>query len=80
MLTNNTNYGGVSFGLAFSLTNVTAAQKNAWYIINDGMATATPQGIPTYADADAPNSTLYFSSTASKLVWKDSSGVVNNLY
>lgn len=36
--------------------------------------------IVTLADADAPNSTLYYSSTQSKLVWKDSGGVVRNLY
>lgn len=36
--------------------------------------------IPSLADADAPNSTLYYSTTQSKLVWKDSGGVVNNLY
>lgn len=36
--------------------------------------------VATIADASAPNSSLYFSSTASKLVWKDAAGVVNNLY
>lgn len=36
--------------------------------------------IPELADADAPNSTLYYSTTASKLVYKNSAGVVNNLY
>jgi hypothetical protein len=34
----------------------------------------------THSDSDAPNSSLYFSSSQSKLVWKDSGGVVNNLY
>lgn len=34
----------------------------------------------TIADADANNNTVYYSSTASKLVYKDASGVVNNLY
>ena len=32
------------------------------------------------ADADAANNTIYYSTTASKLVYKDSGGVVNNLY
>ncbi len=32
------------------------------------------------ADASAPNSSLYYSTTASRPVWKDSGGVVNNLY
>lgn len=36
--------------------------------------------VATIADASAPNSSLYFSSTASRLVWKDAAGVVNNLY
>jgi len=34
----------------------------------------------TLADADAENNSIYYSSTASKLVYKDSGGVVNNLY
>lgn len=36
--------------------------------------------IPTSTDADASNSTLYYSSTQGKLVWKDSSGTVHVLY
>ena len=36
--------------------------------------------VASMADADAPNSTLYYSTTASKLVYKNSAGVVNNLY
>jgi hypothetical protein len=32
------------------------------------------------ADADAPNGSLYYSTTASKPVWKDSGGVVTSLY
>ena len=44
------------------------------------MAISHPLQLPTLADASAPNSSLYFSSTASKLVWKDSGGTVNNLY
>ncbi|MCA9496851.1 MAG: hypothetical protein KC589_07935 [Nanoarchaeota archaeon] len=39
-----------------------------------------PQIIPTYADSAAPNSSVYYSSTQSKLVYKDSGGTVNNLY
>lgn len=39
-----------------------------------------PLAIVAYADADAPNSTLYYSTTQSKLVWKDSGGTVRNLY
>lgn len=36
--------------------------------------------IVSLADSAAENSTLYYSTTASKLVWKDSGGTVNNLY
>lgn len=32
------------------------------------------------ADVSAPNDSIYYSTTANKLVYKDSSGVVNNLY
>jgi len=32
------------------------------------------------ADANAPNNSIYYSTTASKLVYKNSAGVVNNLY
>jgi len=34
----------------------------------------------TSADAAAPNNSIYYSSDASKLVYKDSGGTVNNLY
>ena len=32
------------------------------------------------ADSAAPNNSMYFSTTANKLVYKDASGLVNNLY
>lgn len=31
-------------------------------------------------NASAPNGTIYYSTDANKLVYKDNSGVVNNLY
>lgn len=34
----------------------------------------------TSTDADAPNNSIYYSSTQNNLVYKDSGGVVNNLY
>lgn len=34
----------------------------------------------TLTDAAAPNGSIYFSSTASRLVYKDAAGTVNNLY
>lgn len=69
-----------ALGTNYSYSTATALQANAWYIFNDKLATSTPQNFPSVADANAPNSTLYYSSTATKLVWKDSGGVVNNLY
>ena len=39
-----------------------------------------PLEITSSADADAPNGSLYYSTTQSKLVWKNSAGAVNNLY
>lgn len=35
---------------------------------------------PSMADSSAPNNSIYYSTTASKLVYKDSGGTVNNLY
>lgn len=35
---------------------------------------------PQMSDAKAPNGTIYYSTTASKLVFKDYSDVVHNLY
>lgn len=32
------------------------------------------------ADADAPNNSIYYSTDSTKLVYKDSLGVVNDLY
>lgn len=34
----------------------------------------------TSTDAAAPNNSIYYSSTQSKLVYKDGGGTVNNLY
>lgn len=47
------------------------------------LASVGPLGevrLATIADASAPNGSLYFSSTQSKPVWKDTSGVPNPLY
>jgi hypothetical protein len=37
-------------------------------------------GVGSIADGDAPNSTIYYSTTQSKLVYKNSAGTVNVLY
>lgn len=36
--------------------------------------------MPSIADAKAVNNSLYFSTTQSKLVYKDAGGTVNDLY
>lgn len=35
---------------------------------------------PSLADGDANNNSVYYSTTQNKLVYKDNSGVVNDLY
>lgn len=60
-----------------------SAGSNKTVIGNSSTTSATiygAMGIQSYADSSAPNSSLYYSSTQSKLVWKDAGGVVNNLY
>ena len=53
----------------------TIALGSLFSITNKGAIRVT-----TIANADAPNSSLYFSSDANRLVWKDAGGVVNSLY
>jgi len=71
------------------LARITATQKGVMSISQgwDGehlvvrKLTITGGFVPaSMADADAENNTIYYSTTASKLVFKDSAGVVNNLY
>lgn len=64
------------FGTA--LTNAQLATHEI--IANNNFTQDTPKKVGTWADSEAPNSTLYYSSTASKLVWKDSGGTSNLLY
>lgn len=42
--------------------------------------TVTPWQPPTLADAAAPKNSVYFSSTGSKLSYKDASGTIHALY
>lgn len=44
---------------------------------NDGI---TPWQPPSLADTDAPKNSVYFSTTATKLVYKGSDGTVHALY
>jgi hypothetical protein len=62
-------------------SNVWLSEMSAWNL--DTSAAADAAGafrLVSMADASAPNSSLYYSTTQSKLVWKNSAGVVNALY
>lgn len=48
--------------------------------INGLQLASDPVSPVTLTDAAAPNNTIYFSSTASKLVYKDAGGTVHALY
>lgn len=70
------------------MVKLAAAQSaNAFEVQPDGSTTpltaiaASGAFLPvSLADGSAPNSSIYYSTTASRLVYKDSGGVVNNLY
>lgn len=62
-------------GMAHNLMDLRVGSVSRFRVVNNGAIQ-----VATIADASAPNSSLYFSSTANKLVWKDAAGVVNNLY
>lgn len=49
---------------------------NGWVLVRPDASIQPAQ----LADADAANDSLYFSTDANKLAYKDSGGVVNNLY
>ena len=49
-------------------------------IEDTNLVLAVPLTPRSMADSAAPNGTLYYSTDAAKLVFKDSGGVVNNLY
>ena len=59
-------------------TNDTKIEKNFEEIQNK--LNTEPISITSFSDDDAPNSTLYFSTTQNKLVWKDNGGTVHVLY
>ncbi len=75
---NGANTNSISIG-----ADVTGNGSNTTTIGNSLTTSARLRGahiIDSFTDAAAPNSSLYFSTTASRLVWKDAGGVVNNLY
>lgn len=47
---------------------------------NTVINTVTPWQPPILADVQAPNNSVYYSTDASSLVYKDAGGVVNPLY
>jgi hypothetical protein len=55
---------------------------NGFGITAEGLFTLVGLGLslPHIADAAAKNDTVYYSTTAGRLVYKDAGGVVNNLY
>lgn len=61
--------------MAHNLMDLQVGGNSRFKITNNGAI-----NIASMADSSAPNSSLYYSTTASKLVWKDAGGVVNNLY
>lgn len=74
------NIDGVRIDLASSQTapaiNIRNSSSSTIMSVNaDGSITPT-----SLADSSASNNTIYYSTTASKLVYKDSGGTVNNLY
>jgi hypothetical protein len=70
-------------GIAINYASSFAGDLANWQLAGTSKFKVGANGaisVATIADASAPNSSLYFSSTASKLVWKDAGGTVNNLY
>ena len=51
--------------------------SNSWKALEYAGGYILPE---SSADADAPNNSIYYSTDASKLVYKDSGGTPNNLY
>jgi hypothetical protein len=57
------------------IAKFTGTTSNTLTINNDGSISPV-----SLADSSAPNNSIYYSTTQSKLVYKDSGGTVNNLY
>jgi hypothetical protein len=65
---------------AFESVYVRIANSTVATFSSDGVTFAVALKPPSLANAAAPNNSIYYSTDASKLVYKDPSGVVNNLY
>lgn len=66
-----------------ALVQVVQSVTNAINALNQTLMNLLPNG--TYhpfssSDVDAPSNSLYYSTDAAKLVYKDASSVVHNLY
>lgn len=66
-------------GLASNTANLQEWQNNAGSTLSAVKADGSIQPA-SLADSAATNNSIYYSTTAGKLVYKDSSGTVNNLY
>jgi len=66
-------------GLASNTANLQEWQNNAGSVLSAVKSDGSIQPA-SMADSAATNNSIYYSTTASKLVYKDSAGTVNNLY
>jgi hypothetical protein len=66
-------------GLASNTANLQEWQNNAGSVLSAVKSNGSIQPA-SMADSAATNNSIYYSTTASKLVYKDAAGTVNNLY
>jgi hypothetical protein len=66
-------------GLASNTANLQEWQNNAGTALSAVKSDGSIQPA-SMADSAATNNSIYYSTTASKLVYKDAAGTVNNLY
>jgi hypothetical protein len=66
-------------GLASNTANLQEWQNNAGSVLSAVKSDGSIQPA-SIADSAATNNSIYYSTTASKLVYKDAAGTVNNLY
>ena len=71
--------GIVVKGTSAQTANLTEWQNSAGSVLSAVKSDGSIQPA-SLADSAATNNSIYFSTTASKLVYKDSTGTVNNLY
>jgi len=59
---------------------ISAVETSVLELTSTAIVANKPIQPPHLADASAPNDSIYYSTTANRLVYKDSGGTVNNLY